>query len=172
MSDWTREALTKVWETYLDMDGRDPLRPWWTEVAGPWQDGCDGVVGWRRDDGRQVDGVQPYLARIDREHPLPPPEPALGQRWFVASMAGLLYVQHHEIVGVTTKDGLVYLVSWSHDMGRCMPRGLRHTAWDEDGENVAAHRDLGQWPPSGAVCIDQRGRPWAPVEVLEGLLDE
>ena len=201
---WTNDTLRAVWAGAVDLEGRDPLRPWWERGPVYGYEGLEGQ-GWVRrspdrptsgivdehhcrgydpiymepdeddeddDSGdRYVEGcrgcchtrsvhapglsighqeagamtVPELMARIDREDPLPPPKPAIGQRWFAANGASSMLTD----IGVI--DGAI-----SH-----MQLGASTSMFS------AACPML--WPPPAAVCVDQRGRCWAPVEVMDGL---
>lgn len=82
---------------------------------------------------------------IDREHPLPPPPPLVGQVWVYEDSPTAGHLLDHLVVGVKRwADGK----SW----GVCF-----HDNWYTFGTRGAV-----QWPPMGAVLVAGHGAPWAP----------
>ena len=70
------------------------------------------------------------MARIDREHPLPVPEPRLGQSWVSTVHNGGAMV-----VGLSTSGGAV---------------------WGPGDLDLG----IDEWPPPGALLVTGPGAPW------------
>lgn len=141
-------------------------RPWWRRAAS----------GYRRSDGRAArqqvvehdvvekkgravilygartrhrsnEEVLEEVARIDREHPLPAPEPKCLQTWITPSG------DHHVAVGV--KDGkAVFLAAVAGEQFEVVGHGAL-PVWPVY-VFVAE-----EWPPPGAVLVAGPGAPWA-----------
>lgn len=105
----------------------------------------------RRRDWR---GPEPFLAAIDREHPLGPPEPRCGQVWVFPEPDGSRF--EHLVTSVQAwADGR----TWGVQLGG---------RWQVFGEGVNELTETGEgnawrasWPPPGAVLVAGPQSPWA-----------
>ena len=123
------EAVAKRWGPMWDQ-GADRLRPWWCRPGLNLRrvDGLCPVDAWELDhegiDKRGLwDGKESYrdfMARIDREHPLPRPPAMPGQVWLRADGR-----EHLVTGGDTTPDMLlgefVALLAGPSPWGRDVP---------------------------------------------------
>lgn len=118
-----------------------PERPWW---RGPIMRESDGVIVWRRSDSADTGHpcLRGALAAIDREDPLPPPEPLCGQVWVLRSGRSVMVV---DVVPQTVEG------AWMVSLGS--------EALTARGAGVTC-----PWPPPGAVLVAGPGAPWAPAE--------
>jgi len=156
------------WHDYKLDTGQHPKYPWWRK---------DGPLGWERCDGRKVtwqpahsgnatllwhrntgqrEGVRRYdinavqaIEYIDREDPLPPPPPRLGQRW--------VWLTNVAADG-TPEQGCVDSVSPMVTGRWLVAVGERYCS----NRPVAEEREY-PWPPPGAVCAGPDDW-WAPPE--------
>ena len=94
--------------------------------------------------------VEELMARIDREHPLPPPEPRCGQVWVFPDVN-----QHDTVQGVS--DGKGYFISGYADTMTPVS-----TSTYGDGCGAAAVLDApNTWPPPGGILVAGPDAPWA-----------
>lgn len=154
---------TDIAKRYPMPEGAHPERPWWryVQAEGPvmltmppivpyrWVR-ADGTIGptfpHRGGEGSPGRECDDDLARIDREHPLPAPEPACGQVWVWPENVQAMVVA-------------------------CEPCGWRDdvvTAWRVSLGGGAPYEHFGDsygrsWPPEGAVLVAGSGAPWAPT---------
>lgn len=150
-----------LWHGYPQHPDSHPERPWWRERRnGEWTraDGLVVYIAQTEEDvvwraltsgfvSSEIIGTtdemtsSEAMARIDREHPLPAPEPRCGQVW----------VHKH----------------WATMIAR-IERNRPHFGhvWDSRGASTEAAAPwgwVGTWPPPGAVLVAGHGAPWAPM---------
>lgn len=145
-----------LWHGYPQAPGAHPERPWW--VRGTRSDGwairwgLPGNRGWFAQDpkgrGHDLPGTfDEAMAAIEREHPLPCPEPRCGQVWVWPEGA------------VSLMDGETRVTVETHIM--VLAVGRRDGWWQWRHANH--HSALTEWPPPGAVLVAGPGAPWAPA---------
>lgn len=145
-----------LWHGYPQAPGAHPERPWW--VRGSRSDGwilrwgLPGNRGWFAQDpgGRGHDLLGTFdevMATIDREHPMPLPEPRCGQVWVsvAESFDAMITSTFVNMMGTRT----VFCEDW-------------HCFWPK-GEEPEAPSFPGAWPPPRAVLVAGPGAPWAPA---------
>lgn len=135
------------WHQYPQHPDAHPEKPWWRKQYKRRGDGSLEHLAWRRTDGRMESalaverGLIDILDAIDREHPLPPPEPRCGQVWKVPGRPADMAV---------TEEW-----PWS---GKALAAILARNAAGQPA--LAFDRT---WPPPGAVLVAGPGAPWAPM---------
>jgi hypothetical protein len=106
--------------------GHHPERPWWALLSTKTATAAGAFVTWRRCDGHTLSApwhpvtewwgspeqlrgaimlaataaTGDELARIDREHPLPPPPPMPGQVWIVGDDEVVIGADTGKLIGV------------------------------------------------------------------------
>lgn len=143
MTDWNH---CPAWHDYPQRPNAHPERPWWVRVydrfsVPAWRRPTDGLLG-PSESGQlgphEYDYVLDQLAHLDRENPLPAPEPRCGQVW--------LWLEDDEKEAGTSATVLFVDSTEVAFMGPC--------TYSRDG-----------WPPAGAVLVAGPGGPWAPLEL-------
>lgn len=158
------------WHGYPLESDRHPARPWWRggrdpHLAAIWWIRADGsslarmteaVAERRRVESehflREGETEADALARIDRTHPLPAPEPKVGQVWVWATG------EQGAIVGVRPDIPVIGQRRTVTAIFGCpivpmLPDGMGHT------DQVSSER----WPPEGAVLVAGPLAPWGPA---------
>lgn len=117
-------------------EARFTNRPWWRMTA----DNCS--VVYRRDDRESFRGPlmdhQKVAADYDLEHPLPPPEPLVGQVWHRSNGDG------------TWRDQIIVDVAFTR-------LGLMY--WFAKDIEPSS-----EWPPFNGILVSGCGAPWAPAD--------
>jgi len=154
-----------TWHGYEQDDNAHERFPWWASVGSFAWERCDGrairphPLGWSvtgPHDALYPDGgpcrydfercaytgpSQPVdiIEMIDREHPLPPPEPRCGQVWKVPGTPAAM----------VASERYPWFASWMPAYA-LVASGLATGTVIED-----------TWPPPGAVLVAGPGAPWA-----------
>ncbi len=73
-----------IWKRYRWLIPHHPERPWWTERGSV--DGVPAEQCWIRSDGHPTSSGMDGIIMADRDYPLHPPPPAVGQVWAIGAV--------------------------------------------------------------------------------------
>lgn len=168
-----------VWERYDHYKDPDRIkaRPWWRIVGtrcGP-RSGSDAL--YLRDDGkasitklqafsRSREDIEYMMAELDRETPMAPPEPAVGQVWrirmnvpFQTAEVPVTHVLQDD-AGLMCKLG-GGIDTWFASLG---PEGNLEVQQELLLHAKFEASKFQHWPPERAICVGGPGSPWAPAD--------